>query len=177
MSIERGYTLIELLVVVMIIALGASLAALNIGGTAKLPGLRLVAIEFTNRSHGLLQEVIITGQVWGVDLYRDEQTDSYGYRWLKLENNVWVQRKPEGLEAFYLLPTDVVLELEIEGSHRDIEWFGYDASGELVQDFLPDIALLGSGEATPFVLRFLDNHSSQKVEIIGDLLGRITRSE
>lgn len=171
----KGFTLIELLVVIMIVALGAALVSLNVGNVGAVQRLALAATEFAGHTRSLALEAVITGESWGVQLYRDpeQQQERLSYRWLQLNQGRWVAAAPEQIEAVYALPANLSLELEVEGVRRPIKSRVLESAERSSEEEIPDILLLGSGEVTPFELSFIDEEQGLTTRVTGDLLGRI----
>ena len=191
----RGFTLVEVLVVVLIIALGASLVAFSVGGDNVAAKLNDEAETFANMSALVLDEAVLSGQQWGIDLYRNSSGDvgEIGYRWLLRDEVVtdrWLPATPVGLDiAGGYFSAGVDGELTVEGTAKEIgpllepaavtdDDEDKNGSAQNANDerekLVPDILLLSSGEVSAFALILRREQDDQVYEEVveADALGR-----
>lgn len=167
-----GFSLIELMVVAFIIALGFVLAP-NIGTGGSAYSLRIEAKTFANYAAIAAEEAVLTGDQWGIDVYRDSSSgrERYGYRWLRQHNGVWRVEIPLGMETEveYIMAHGTQLELAIDGIN-----VGIDMKPILDREksLSPDIWLLSNSQVTPFILTLI-NDAGMKIRVGSDALGRM----
>lgn len=195
---QQGFTLIELLVVILIVGLAVGMVSMNVGSSTDLMKLRNELRDFINHSSIVMDESIMSGKTFGIDLYQDMDDDGnqrYGYRWLVLsDNKEWVPVEVKDLPSDNFFSVDAVPSLQIDNNDVDvdigtkIEYIpkkeGDENNTELAQEtelskdpIKPDIFISSSGEISPFfielVLEDKDESSRLSVKAEGDLLGRM----
>lgn len=191
---QYGFSLIELLVVLLIIGLGISYAALNVGNDTQT--VKLEAKQLANRIALVAVEAAIGRQQWGVDIFRTDNEEGlegqirYGYRWLikvrteeptnsqlSSANNDWQWRlvAPPELDDYYLLPEGIGLQLIIEGLEVVIDDRESLVNPSKPESLKPDIYLFATGEMTDFKLQLLNAETGEvRHRIHGDQLGRVS---
>lgn len=200
MSAVQGFSLVELLVVILIIGLGVSFVSFNVGDNSALE-LRIEAKNFANNTSLIGEEAVLTGQQWGVDLYREMTDDGeqFGYRWLvRSDDGDWELSNDERRSDDVLFSPGVELRLQLDGFEEEQEILFkreivvretlleaaqdkdrntiIDDDDSIVEEepVEPAIWLLSSGELSPFVLTlFASDDPELQIEIEGDELGRI----
>ncbi len=131
---NRGLTLVELLVVLAIVALIASVIALNAPAPAN--DARTEADRFAARLKAASQQAIMTGTVIGLDL---NQAD---YRFYTYHRGDWSLADAAELHADQF-PDGVSVSIDIAGAPKTEE------RQEKVADEAPDIFFSPTGETTP----------------------------
>lgn len=171
---SAGFTLIELLVVLLIIGLSVGLVTLQVGNNDALTTRNMVK-QFANNAALLAEEAIVSGQQWGIDLYRAESVDErFGYRWLLRKDGIWSVAAIEDMDNDLVFPAEIVLRFELENVEQDIDIKLPEPASIDDEPLQPDILLLSSGEMTPFVLSFAERDRYEADLVVrADLLGRI----
>lgn len=159
---QSGFTLLEVMVTVVLIGIIATFAVLSIPGGGpsdrlEREGQRLLVLLDRAR-----QEAVLRSQVRGVYF-----TPSRYAFMVWGDNGGWSTPQDAGPQQFSL-PEGFDLQLWVEG--RAVDFTRAD-------DGLPQVLLIGSGEATPFtlILSALDEKSFTKTRyrVSVDLVGRL----
>lgn len=195
-----GFTLVELLVVLLIIGLGVSLVSLQVG-TNRGRELHNEASVFATQGRLLVEEAVLSGSQWGIDVFRSQQDgkERIGYRYLQLQRDGWQPAAPRDFEPEILFAPATAVLLELEGAEVVIEEKqlppkktpekkdedqdddkNEDVSANDDEALKPEIVLYSSREVTPFVLTLRDSGEEvderdgtvSEVRIEADLLGR-----
>jgi general secretion pathway protein H len=146
-SAHQGFTLIELLIVVIIIAMGAALVSVAVGGDHYQDEARKEAEEFLLTGNYLAEQAVFRGETYGGFFYpKDDQDGSpvWCYQWQRIRDSQWqpLEELPERC-----LPIEFEVEILIDGQ----PW-AYDDSLEYHD---PVIGFYPSGEGSAEVnLRF-----------------------
>jgi general secretion pathway protein H len=174
---ERGFTLIEILVVLVIVAIitGAAILSLNILGGA--PPAKHAAEQLSALAELASQQAVMEGQQYGLLIER------HSYRFFIYDGAQWQPVQDSTLFHPRTLGKDVNLDLQLEGTKIKLA-VTPDASGDTSADDesgtsdndssaqpKPQIALLSSGEVTPFKITVSDTvDPSQQYIITGSLM-------
>jgi len=154
---SQGFTLIELLAVIVIVAILFSYATLAIRGVEPEELIETEARRLDRLIQLVLEESILRGQNYGIDVFVD------GYRFLRLENQQWVEISHDKLLRARTLPPEMELELTLEETEVDtkskltdfsldstVDKFADEGSDEPKKKTItPQIFLLSSGEISP----------------------------
>jgi len=162
---SQGFTLIELLVVIVIVAILFSFATLSIRSVEPEELIETEAQRLDRLIQLVLEESILRGQDYGIDVFVD------GYRFLRRENQQWVEISNDKLLRARTLPPDMELELTLEDTevqtnskltdfslNSTVDKFANEdnkTDGESgTKKITPQIFLLSSGEISPeFTIR------------------------
>ncbi len=151
----RGFTLLELLVVILIIGIIISFASLSLGQHSS----RLVEEE-AERLYSLLrlasEESVLEGRELAAEFSRA------GYRFVELQGVDWVPVEDDRLLRPREFPPGLHLDLRVEGAEVDLD----------DSEHPPRIALLSSGETTPFEVEMSDD-AGTAFHLQGDITGRL----
>lgn len=174
---ERGFTLIEILVVLVIVAIitGAAILSLNILGGA--PPAKHAAEQLSALAELASQQAVMEGQQYGL------LVEQHSYQFFIYDGAQWQPLQDSTLFHPRTLGKDVNLDLQLEGtkiklavtpdssdnaSADDQSKTGDNASSSQPR---PQIALLSSGEVTPFKISVSDTADpSQRYIITGSLM-------
>ena len=169
---QRGFTLIEIMAVVLIIGL-----ALGLGLRMDLQDLSVEARNegkrFANAASVVLEEAVLSGELWGVDFY--QSGDNFGYRWVHLDEGAWQVDSPEGLEE--VLPHTEMdpafhLQVEIEKIPFQPSRLNQTELASITPDgYLPPVVFTPDHQTVPFTFTIKTDRSSA-VTVETDLLGR-----
>ncbi len=154
LRISQGFTLIELLIVVIVIAMGAALMSIAVGGDHYQDEARKEAEEFLLSGQYLAEQAVFRGETYGGFFYPKDDAEGspiWCYQWQRVRDSQWqpLQELPERC-----LPLEFDLEIEIDGQ----PW-AYDDSLEYHD---PVIGFYPSGEGSAEVnLRFFREASNE----------------
>lgn len=172
--LARGFTLVELLVVLLIVGLGIAVVTLTVGDNRS-QQLVVDARRFANEMAGTLDGAVFDPLPWGVQIYREGDSDNerITWRWLQFGDKGWQLQTPSELEAGGAFGAGVDAVLVVEGSEREIVPLPRP-SVERRREAppLPDL-WLASGEITPFELQLRLDGGDTVAVVRGDALGRI----
>jgi type II secretion system protein H len=201
-STQRGFTLVEILVVVLIIGLGIGIVTFTMGGNQPL-ALRNDAKQFASAVELVAAEAALGGEVWGLQFYRENETDSgderIAWRWLHFrepdsaaaagesakksgktaeQKLGWQPEPPRGMEAGGAFATNVEAVLEIEGREVLIESLDRRKKSskddrDEVNTVQPDVWFAPGGEMTPFALHLRFAGDRTGPVVRGDAIGRL----
>jgi general secretion pathway protein H len=173
-SQHRGFTLVELLVVLLIVGLGIAVVTLTLGDNRS-QQLVVDARRFANEMAGTIDGAVFDPQPWGVQIYRDGDSDDerIAWRWLHFGDKGWQLETPSALEAGGAFGRGVDAVLVVDGSEREIVPLPKPAV-ERQRESPPKPDLwLASGEITPFELQLRLDGGDTVAVVRGDALGRI----
>ncbi|MEX0731404.1 MAG: type II secretion system minor pseudopilin GspH [Aquisalimonadaceae bacterium] len=163
----RGFTLIELLMVLLLIAIIASLAMMNLGIGDADPRLEKEARRLTAVLELATESAVIQSRELGLVI------DADGYYFAMLESGEWLplEAADDRVLRAHGLPEDIRLEWVADGLPGEREP-GDDEDG----GHRPALLLLSSGEITPFrmVLTWRDGDDRDGWLLEGDLIGSLT---
>lgn len=156
----RGFTLIELLVVLFIVGIITSFATLSIGQD------RSSALEEeAQRLRAVVKlaadEAVLSGREIAL------QFTPEGYEFLTLEDKKWAPLNDDPAFGKHMLPSDMQVELRIEGERVTPRGAKDKAEPALV-------LLLSSGELTPFEATVVLADSERRYTLTGGLTGELT---
>lgn len=179
-SRARGFTLIEVLVVMVIVAIIAGVAVLSLGSLGRAPPAKHAAEQLSAIAELASQQAVIAGQQYGLLISR------HGYRFYTFDGEQWQPVTNDPVFRARTLGDDVIFDLHLEGAPVDLSKTDFspdadthssasqaDDSGTENDDATqpkPQIALLSSGEVTPFTITVTDTvDPSQRYVISGSL--------
>lgn len=147
---RSGFTLVEILVVIFIIALIITMVGLRGGGARERQALREEAQRLRQLVTLAAEESVLGSRQVGIVFQAD------GYRFLLLDGQRWREMDDDGFLRARQLPGGITLELHIEGAAEPL--IAVADGGATVA---PQVMLLSSGEATPFVVELRNRSGGQ----------------
>lgn len=134
--------------------------------------LRSDARTFANQTATVVQESLLTGQLWGLQLYRTEQGDAeqLHWRWLQWEERGWAVAAPQGLAAGGGFAAGVTAVLTVEG--REVTPGRIPSAARQDRSRLQPEIWLAPGDATPFTLALRLKEGGEAAVTL-DVLGRV----
>jgi type II secretory pathway pseudopilin PulG len=195
-----GFTLLELLLIILIIGFATTLVSLSINTADSSSDIKVQAVGFANATSLVVEEAVLDNQLWGIDLYRDNQDgeDVFAYRWLRLSDYGWLPDAPNDMAMEIFFSVNIVLELELESVDKLIDdkleikpeqleklrTLDELSFGQITDDatlnvkksaLIPDIIISPNREVSPFILTLRSIEDDQYYEVVRvDLIGRIT---
>lgn len=163
-SQSRGFTLIEILVVMVIVAIIAGVAVLSLGSLGRAPPAKHAAEQLSALSELASEQAVMEGRQYGLLISR------HGYQFFIYDGVRWLPITDDQTFRARVLGDDVILDLHLEGAPVKLATTklvpaasstsmpdGADANdhGDTLQP-KPQIALLSSGEITPFEIAVSD---------------------
>lgn len=185
---SRGFTLIEVLVVMLVIAIAIAMILPTLGDLGHDREMERSARRLAALIELASEEAALQGRDFGVRFTRG------GYRFYELDpaTGAWLEVADDRLLRPRELPEDLRLELWLEGREIllarsfDSEPVARDDVGrerrrmnvsvdddEEDSGLVPHVAVLSSGEATPFELALTRDFDDARVELRGDFLAQI----
>lgn len=160
-SQARGFTLIEILVVMVIVAIIAGVAVLSLGSLGRSPPAKHAAEQLSALAELASQQAVMEGRQYGLLVSR------HGYQFFIYDGTHWLPVTDDQTFRTRTLGDDVILDLHLEGAPvklartetvptgNSIMAADTADSGNALQP-APQIALLSSGEITPFEITVSD---------------------
>jgi general secretion pathway protein H len=174
----RGFTLIEVLVVMVIIAIIAGVALISIGTLGRAPPAKHAAEQLSALTELASEQAVMTGEQYGLLI------SQHGYQFFVYDGEKWQPVQDDNTYRARHLGEDVILDLHLEGAPVKLASTA-PAAGSIADSNLadtndisdanasqvkPQIALLSSGEVTPFQLTISDTADpTQQYVITGSL--------
>ncbi|MGH8371178.1 MAG: type II secretion system minor pseudopilin GspH [Gammaproteobacteria bacterium] len=176
----RGFTLIEVLVVMVIIAIIAGVALISIGTLGRAPPAKHAAEQLSALTELASEQAVMTGEQYGLLI------SQHGYQFFVYDGEKWQPVQDDNTYRARHLGEDVILDLHLEGAPVKLASTApAPAAGSIADSSLadtndisdanasqvkPQIALLSSGEVTPFQLTISDTADpTQQYVITGSL--------
>ena len=179
---DCGFTLIEVLVVMVIMAIIAGVAVMSLGTLGRAPPAKHAAEQLSALADLAAQQAVMEGQQYGLLVNR------HGYQFFVYDGARWQPVQDDEMFRARNLGNDVLFDLHLEGTpvklaktdsgsgtsddaSSDKTADASDIGSDSSQQPKPQIALLSSGEVTPFEITVTDTvDPSQRYVISGSLL-------
>ena len=152
----RAFTLIELLVVIVIIAIISAVALLSLGILGDDRNLQREVRRLSSLIELANDEAMIQGRDYGLEImesgYRFVEYDPFLNQWYEMigDNLLRPRQVEEGME-FELFIEDRRVLLDTEAAETEQE----EDDRNLIDDYIPHILIMSSGDVSPFELRLL----------------------
>ncbi|MGH8401626.1 MAG: type II secretion system minor pseudopilin GspH [Gammaproteobacteria bacterium] len=179
----RGFTLIEILVVMVIMAIIAGVAIISLGSLGRTPPAKHAAQQLSALAELAAQQAVMEGRQYGLLI------SQHGYQFFTYDGEKWQPVQDDEIFRARRLGDDVILDLHLEGTPVNLaktdiapsdSTSAPDAAAEPdigssdASQIKPQIALLSSGEITPFQIKVSDTvDPSQQYVISGSLVDGI----
>lgn len=163
---QAGFTMIEVMLVIALMAVVAVAVVVNIRPPGPERELETEAKRFAALMEMAIEQAVFTSQQLGVVL------DAEGYRFLRLDKEVWVELENDPIFRPRKLPEYLRTKLELEG----LPWLEEDrltaASDSLYEGLfeedeellLPQIFIYSYGEFSPFSVTFRVESDFDEIE-------------
>ena len=173
---RRGFTLIELLVVIMILGISVALLLPNLGSLRDDRDMQREAQRLTALIELASEEAAMQGREFGLRFGRDD----YSFYDLDADTGAWVELAGDDFLRARSLPEDGEFDLWLEDRQILLEADARPAADNAARDddevnvgVAPHIAILSSGEMTPFVLQLRRDFSTEEITLTGNSFGAI----
>lgn len=162
---SSGFTLIELMVVVTIIAILVGITTLSVNVLNDDRELETEASRLQSLMTLVAEEALLQGRDYGVRF--EEQ--AYQFLVYDYDQAAWVTAGEDKLVTPRALPEDQFLELNIEGQLVVLD----TEEPEDPLKVVPHVAILSSGDLTPFELHLRRRFEDQRYTLIGKPTGEV----
>ena len=163
LSVQRGFSLLELLVVLVILAIMAATAMISVGTLGGDDELQRESLRLEALMRLAGEEALMQGRDLG--LYIEE--DRYRFMLYSRDEQRWLPMDADRSFRERELPEGLFFSLSVEDQEVVLEAAGNDAEIE------PQVAILSSGELTPFLLYLGREFGDTQFELAGQLDGRL----
>jgi len=174
----RAFTLIEILVVVVIVGIISAVAILSFGIIGNDQNLQREARRLGSLIELANDEATIQGRDYGLEFlqkgYRFIEHDPLTEQWSEIIGDETLrQRHLEELMEFELFLEDrrVLLEEDAAEKERDEDEDENETNRNLIDDYVPHVLILSSGDITPFELRIVRQQDRTEITMTMSLLG------
>ena len=174
----RAFTLIELLVVIVIVGIVSAVALLSFGLIGNDQNLQREARRLGSLIELANDEATIQGRDYGLELmqsgYRFVEHDPFTEQWNEIIGDETLrQRQLEELLEFelFLEGRRVLLEEDAADTEHDEDEDEDETKRSLIDDYVPHILILSSGDITPFELRIVRQPDRMEITMTMSLLG------
>lgn len=171
---SRAFTLIELLVVLVIIAVISAVALLSIGIIGDDRNLQTEARRLSSLIELANDEAAILGRDYGLEImesgYRFVEYDPLLNQWYEIIGDDFLRprRIEEGMEfELFIEDRRILLDTDVALTERDEE------DTDLIDDYIPHILIMSSGDVSPFELRIVRPADRANVTLTMSLTGEL----
>lgn len=174
---ERAFTLIEVLVVLIIVGIVSAVALMSfglLGGDDR--NLERDARRLSTLIQTVNDDAVIQGRDFGLEImlssYRWVEHDPILDIWVEVEGDdiMRIRELDQGTEfELFLEERRVLLQEQAKETTKDEN----AANPDLIEDYLPHVLLLSSGDITPFELRLVRPNDRAEVTLLMSLNGEL----
>ena len=175
---EYAFTLIELLVVIVIVGIVSAVALLSFGILGDDRNLQREARRLGSLIELANDEATMQGRDYGLEImqsgYRFVEHDPLIEQWHEIIGDETLRpRQLEEQMEFELFIEDrrVLLEEEAEDTEDDEEDDEGETNRNQIDDYVPHVLILSSGDITPFELRIVRQQDRAEITMTMSLLG------
>lgn len=173
---ETAFTLIELLVVIVIVGIVSAVALLSFGILGDDRNLQREARRLGSLIELANDEATMQGRDYGMEImlsgYRFLEHDPLTEQWQEIFGDEALRpRQLEEQMEFELFIEDRRVLLEQEAAETEADEDDEDTNRNLIDDYVPHVLILSSGDITPFELRIIRAQDRTEVTMTMSLLG------
>jgi general secretion pathway protein H len=173
---EAAFTLIELLVVVVIVGIVSAVALLSFGILGDDRNLQREARRLGSLIELANDEATMQGRDYGMEImqsgYRFLEHDPLTEQWQEIFGDETLRpRQLEEQMEFELFIEDRRVLLEEEAAETEADEDDEDTNRNLIDDYVPHVLILSSGDITPFELRIVRAQDRTEITMTMSLLG------
>jgi general secretion pathway protein H len=165
---QAGFSLLELLVVIVIFAVMAGAAVLSVGAVREETAAEVESRRLTSLIRLASEEALVQGRDLGLEFFND------GYRFLAWDPDSRLWTLPAGDELLRPrpLPEALRIALVVEGQEVVLE-DRESRRGQRQDQVAPQVAIMSSGDLTPFELFVAEEFDSDAWEIRASPQGEV----
>ena len=173
---EHAFTLIELLVVIVIVGIVSAVALLSLGILGDDRNLQREARRLGSLIELANDEATMQGRDYGLEImqsgYRFVEHDPLIGQWNEIIGDETLRpRQLEEQMEFALFIEDRRVLLEEEAAVTEDDEDDDESNRNLVDDYIPHVLILSSGDITPFELRIVRQSDRAEITMTMSLLG------
>ena len=175
---DCAFTLIELLVVIVIVGIVSAVALLSFGILGDDRNLQREARRMGSLIELANDEATMQGRDYGLEImqsgYRFVEHDPFTEQWHEIIGDETL--RPRQLEEqmefeLFLEGRRILLEEDAAVTERDEDEDENDTNRSLIEDYIPHVLILSSGDITPFELRIVRQPDRTEITMTMSLLG------
>jgi general secretion pathway protein H len=173
---DAAFTLIELLVVIVIVGIVSAVALLSFGILGDDRNLQREARRLGSLIELANDEATMQGRDYGMEImqsgYRFLEHDPLTEQWQEIFGDETLRpRQLEEQMEFGLFIEDRRVLLEEEAAETEEDEDEDDTNRNSIDDYIPHVLILSSGDITPFELRIVRSQDRTEVTMTMSLLG------
>ena len=175
---DCAFTLIELLVVIVIVGIVSAVALLSFGILGDDRNLQREARRMGSLIELANDEATMQGRDYGLEImqsgYRFVEHDPFTEQWHEIIGDETLRpRQLEEQMEFELFLEDrrILLEEDAAVTERDEDEDENDTNRSRIEDYVPHVLILSSGDITPFELRIVRQQDRTEITMTMSLLG------
>ena len=167
---SRGFTLIELMMVLIVLAVMAGMATISFRNDP-LAQLEREQLRLQSLLNFAADEAVLQGELLGLSV------DGRSYQLVFFESNAQVWKKNEGRYfSTQLLPESINITITLDGdrlTEQEQQQIALMSQASGVEQIVPAILFLASGEITPFTLTLQHMLAAKPLQLSSDGLSGI----
>jgi len=173
---DCAFTLIELLVVIVIVGIVSAVALLSFGILGDDRNLQREARRMGSLIELANDEATMQGRDYGLEImqsgYRFVEHDPLTEQWHEIIGDETLRpRQLEEQMEFELFIEDRRILLEEDAAVTERDEDDDDTNRSLIEDYIPHVLILSSGDITPFELRIVRQQDRTEITMTMSLLG------
>jgi len=173
---ENAFTLIEILVVIVIVGIISAVAMLSFGILGDDRNMQREARRLGSLIELANDEAMMQGRDYGLEImqngYRFVEHDPFTEQWHEIIGDETLrQRHLEEQMEFELFIEDRRILLDEETATTEYDEDEDGAGRNRINDYVPHVLILSSGDITPFKLRIVRQQDGAEITMTMSLLG------
>ena len=173
---DSAFTLIELLVVIVIVGIVSAVALLSFGILGDDRNLQREARRMGSLIELANDEATMQGRDYGLEImqsgYRFVEHDPFTEQWHEIIGDETLRpRQLEEQMEFELFLEDRRILLEEDAAVTERDEDDDDTNRSRIEDYIPHVLILSSGDITPFELRIVRQPDRTEITMTMSLLG------